>query len=382
MEKAIVYKIEYWALGKLNALIEKYNKRSAKLNLQPLNFTVNTVVTMVKGEEKKHLEVSFEGDPARIAGWEFLGTIQHAESGNILRSVPGKEISESFRTVKPHCEHCAKYRARKDTFVLVKEEVTKQVGRNCLRDFLGHDPSMALALVDMIRELSEDSDSARGQRIVQPIELLEMAAAMANQIGFSKDTPGMAWNYLFMDKDLREQIKAGKMPDIRVDDAARETAVLAVEWLAQAQMNNFLSNVKAASTMTYITRREATLAAWTVGAYLKAMETDKLAQNKEKFAQAKHIGKIGERLDLTLTLLMVRTIGMTDMGQSLVLYKFQTAENDVVTWLTAANIDAEIGETIKARGTVKQHREYEGVPETSLSRVTVSKRDSETAVQS
>lgn len=156
---AIVYKIEYWALGKLSAMIEKYNRRSVKLGVAPLKFSVQTIVTMVKGEEKKHLEVSFEGDPAKINGWEFLGTIQHVEGANILRSVSGREeLPEAFRTVKPHCEHCEHKRSRKDTFILKSEDTFKQIGRNCLRDFLGHDPSTALALMDMIRELSKGSE--------------------------------------------------------------------------------------------------------------------------------------------------------------------------------------------------------------------------------
>jgi len=380
--KPIVYKIEYRALGKLNSLIEKYNNKSAKLGTAPLEFSIKTLSIFKNEIERKHLEVSFTGDPARIDGWEFLGTIQHAETGNILRSVPGKEISEAFRNVKPHCEHCAKYRARKDTFILTKEDVTKQVGRNCLRDFLGHDPSTALALIDMIRQLSEESEG-HYPRMVQPIELLEMVAAMANKIGFSKDTPPLAWNYLFMGPKLAKQIREGSMPHITVDAEAQKTAKLAIEWLATAEMNSFLSNVKTASTMPCITQRESTLAAWTVGAYLKAVESDKLAQTKAQLRreellknkaigkESKHLGVVGERLELTLKLVLSRKMGPGFYNGTTILYKFITKEGSYVTWFTGSNLELEEGDQIVVKATIKEHKVYQEVCETAVTRLTV-----------
>jgi len=402
---AVIYKIEYWALGKLTAMIEKYNRRSAKLGVPPLKFSVQTVEKIVKGEEVKYLEVSFEGDPAKINGWEFIGTLQHAEGVNILRSVPGKEIPETFRTHKPHCEHCAKYRTRKDTFVLHKMStetipgveplnVYKQVGRNCLRDFLGHDPSTALALMDMIRELGQSSEGSSGPLMVQPLELVQMAAAVANKIGFSRDSAQEAWNYLFPSKELRQLVRKGKAANIKVDEAAKELAQRALAWLETATMNSFLSNVKAAASLPYISRREATLASWVIGAYLKEKEQEKLAQTKaqlrrekmleekELFGRSVHFGTVGERLEMNLTLLMERNIGADAMGATLVLYKFLTDAGNIVTWITATSLDVEVGKSFKAKATIKQHREYQGIPETAVNRLAVSKRDEETVAVS
>jgi len=397
MEKAIVYKLEMWALGKLNDLIAAYNKRADKLGVAHIEFDVVTKSEVRNGEVKQWIEVTFTGNPLRVNGWEFLGTLQHAETGNLLRAVPNKEIPESFRTVKAHCEHCAKYRLRKDTFVLAKDSgggltTYKQVGRNCLRDFLGHDPDMQLRLLDAIFTLSEGEGSSGWKQMVTVHEALDMVAAVALEIGFAKGSPLTAWSYLFKSPETAKQIREGKMKDIRTSDKSKQLMVRALRWLDdQENATGFIANVQAAVDMKYLTYREINLAGWAIGAFLKAEERELLTQtkaqlrreeiikNKEKYAQAKHIGTVGERLDLTLSLLMKRNVGLTDMGDQLTLYKFQTAENDIVTWLTTANVDAEVGETVKARGTVKEHRMYEGVPETALSRVAVSKRDSEIA---
>jgi hypothetical protein len=385
-----IYKIEYWALGKLNATIERYNRRAIKLAQKPLEFDVVTKIEIDKdGDEHRWLEVSFTGDPAKVGGWEFVGTVQHTETGNLLRSVPGRpEIPEVFRTVSPHCGHCDKNRVRKDTYVLNQGENFKQVGKNCLRDFLGHDPSIALALMDMIRECNDaDSESfSMGKLSAQPADVCAMAAAIANNIGWNKENAANVWNYLFPRGDFAREMQKGRIPRIVVTPADVELAETAMDWVRVSQKNNFLSNIEATLNMKAVGWREYKICAWAVGAYLKDMESEKLAQTKaqikrdqvlkrkEQFAQSKHIGVIGERIKARLVMLQSIKVGssMNNCDVPLVLYKMQTEDGNVVTWLTAVHVSVDDGQTFEAKFTIKGHRTYEDVLETSVSRITIN----------
>jgi hypothetical protein len=390
MEKQIIYKLEVAALGKLNELIEKFNKKAVKLGNSPIVFSVEKKSTTKNFKLSEHLEVTFVGSPLRVSGWEFLGTIQHVPTGNILRSVPGHKIPDSFRNVSPHCQHCEKIRTRKDSFVLSKDNgsVYKQVGRNCLRDFLGHDPDMQLRLLDVIWQLSTEEGRSSWPIAVTNAELLNMTAALALKTGFDRSTPSTAFNYLLPSSDHSKLVREGKLPDIKVTQEAIDLAKRASEWLAIEVVNNksgFISNVYAAASMQVITLREVNLCGWAIGAYLKQVETDKMRKaqvdqrksENEALKGSVHIGIVGQRTEMVLKLIMDKRIGTNDNGDTLHLYKFTTLEGNVVAWVTAVCLQVQENQTFTAKVTVKAHKEYNGVKETSVNRLVVQ---NETAI--
>lgn len=158
------------------ARIEKLNKRARKLNVEPIAYTVNTE-KMVKYVADEHgvrrdvlvkvFEVSLDIPEIKLGGWSFVATIDHTEeAGNIVRVAPSFDgvLSSEYRTCAPNCEHCRINRVRNETFIVrnvVSGEI-KQIGRSCLKDFLGHDVASFLARCEMIAlasEAAEDSES-------------------------------------------------------------------------------------------------------------------------------------------------------------------------------------------------------------------------------
>ena len=83
---------------------------------------------------------------------------------------------------------------------------------------------------------------------------------------------------------------------------------------------------------------------------------------------SKHFGSIGQRLDLTLTVL--KTIPITDKFTTKTMHIFSTPEGNIATWTTTTKT-LEEGMTFAARGTVTAHEIYKREPQTRLSRVTV-----------
>ena len=138
-------------MGKLAARFEKLSRQVARLvkkgyQAAPVTFEVLEVVAVPMPDRALDLicnRVSITGETPRIAGWTFLATLQHLEGGTILRAVPTDSDEQSsklasYRNADAACDHCHTDRRRVDTFLVGSDAgETKQVGRQCLRDFLG-----------------------------------------------------------------------------------------------------------------------------------------------------------------------------------------------------------------------------------------------------
>ena len=378
MEKSVVYTIEKWAHSKLLALVEKYNKTAKKLQVEPISFTIVEVTKSVKGKEVEFLEVSFVGAPLIVNGYKFIGTIQHLDGVNLLRAVPGNDIPESYRTASPVCAHCETQRQRKDTFIVQNESgETKMIGRNCLRDFLGHNPAQQLALLDMIRDLFNGERNERYPAMATVSSFLNMTAAIALHSGFSRATPSDAWNYLFPSPDFLKQLREGKFPDIKTSEESKALAERALAWVNATTEGGFLANVKVAANLQGVTHREMVLCGWAVGAYIKNVEKEKMmaikindkAAKNAALAGSQHVGTVGQRVEMTLKLILVKRIS-TQMDECN-LYKFVTPEGNVVTWFTGVNLEIKDDETVKVKATIKSFRVYEDIKETAVNRLTV-----------
>jgi hypothetical protein len=150
------YTIPAQNLGRLEESLEKLNKKAKKLKTPAI-----TLKILERREVKRQdwtglltwLEVYYlvevEGvEPVKEGGWEFLATIQHLESGNIVRKVPGTDEidTKAYRHTPPHCDHCKQTRDRKDTYLVKSGEgEIKQLGKTCIKDFLGHGDPEAIA---------------------------------------------------------------------------------------------------------------------------------------------------------------------------------------------------------------------------------------------
>ena len=100
--------------------------------------------------------VDVQGQGIKVEGFNFLASIEHhadpEDPGghkNIVRSLDRTyDLALRWRTEGPCCDHCGTYRKRNDTF-LVSEDATGnvlQVGRTCLGDFLGRDPTQIITV--------------------------------------------------------------------------------------------------------------------------------------------------------------------------------------------------------------------------------------------
>lgn len=164
-------------LDGLKASFVKLARKAAKLGLQAPTLTemgeefhpLLDEQNRPTGEMIRYVVVEVSGETPRLAGWTFVATLEGMEGEVMVRTVPGQYVPTRYRNHDTcrNCDHCNVYRARSETFVLVNEGGEyKQVGRQCLADFLGgqnpHLLAEAAGFLCTAMELAEAAEEGGG----------------------------------------------------------------------------------------------------------------------------------------------------------------------------------------------------------------------------
>lgn len=350
----------------------------------------NTKFEYVK-VERVYFFVEILGAAPVLPDWEFLGTLEHHAGGNIIRAVPGFDVPESYRVGGQACAHCQTVRARKNTFI-VRNKVSgdvKQIGRNCLRDFLGHVSPQQLGLFAETLETLElcgaPGGGGSGERSVDTLRFLEMAAACVLKFGFVSRAAAQAyaekseghgrltptssetWENLFPSPERR---KSGGV--ITPDAAACRLAQDALNWARAGGAGNsdYGHNLKITLSLDYLTPKHAGIAASAIGVYQKHLGTLAAREAKAKYgANSNHFGEVGKRDVFTLTVIGEHVFESA-WSESLVLFRMQDRFGNLAVWFTGSG-NLEIGKTYDVKATVKRHDKYKEINQTVLNRITV-----------
>jgi hypothetical protein len=143
--------------------LEKLAKRAAKLGMT-ITWSLGAWTPAVVGYERdvdgmiaipkvpiyaNQATATLTGETPKLpGGWTLVGVIELLEGNVLLRNVPGETMPVLYRDAARAtlCEHCNTKRNRTATFVVRDEAgAHKQVGRQCLADFLGHVDPHALS---------------------------------------------------------------------------------------------------------------------------------------------------------------------------------------------------------------------------------------------
>jgi hypothetical protein len=396
----------------LDERIAKLNKRARKLGCPEivLNVTGSEDIPIHgEGSQSKTivgyrriLFITVQGAAPKIAGWEFIAVIEPTfdeegnSLGNILRNVPGAQhtVPEQYRTAGNQCDHCHTARRRLETFVLANDAgETKQVGRNCLVDFLGHtNPETYCSYAEILmdaRDLcigSEDEEYFGVRQVDRFVaeEVLQLAACAVRVIGWRSKATARLYDTLSTSDDVLEWIYA--KPKERAEwktpllpsDEDKATATEIVAWLETLQnrtdLNDYMYNLSVLGKGAMFTTKNFGLACSAIPTYLREKEREiNKRKQYEDYKNSQYVGTVGKRDRFELTLVYMREFesdfGVTHM------HKFRDESGNVFIWF-ASNIywnpvkkqDIDLGDTVTLYGTVKAHEEYDGIKQTKLSR--------------
>jgi hypothetical protein len=400
------YRIPAQNVESLKGKIADLQKRQAKIakkgqlqDVDPITLVVGEKIWVtapdqinesLPGAKRAYYLCTITGKAPKLAGWEFIATLQHEEAGTILRTVPTVEIQESeldpYRTAPPACDHCKAKRRRNDTFI-VRQDVTgivKQVGSSCLADFLGTlNPHHIAALAELIALAGSVADEYEGwgigsgpavfdlpaflafaSRAIRADGWVSRTAARATGAQATADT---AWGAMTCPDTLKVK-KEGLYPeatDVQLAQAALEWAEVRLNDADQG-LSDYEHNLQVVVNGNIATQRLAGLAASILSYYER--EQGKALEVAQAQALG-HFGTIGEKVTWTFNLVGVFS-AQTQYG-TLNIHRFQTLEGQVAVWKTTS-IRLDPG-TYTVTGAIKAHDIYKGIPQTVLTRCKATK---------
>lgn len=363
------------------------------------------------GRVERWFGVTVQGEAPRLpGGWQFVATLtplpqEGGEAVNLIQTVPGMECPAEY--AKPHsvgrCDQCNTKRYRKETFVAQNAEgETRAVGRNCLKDFLGHsNPERLASWAAWLCELDTvcGGYSERGGRAVETYTLEDYLTSVASVVavrGFlgttrARDeggTPTVSWVALLNDPnpfgEVSKRERAELISEIKdkVDtETVREQVQAAIKWALDMDVDammerggdSYLLNLALLARAGFVGRKTAGLAASMPTAYMRAM--DKLKESAARPA-SQHIGTPKVREDFVVR--VERVIITEGYYGSTYIYKLTgntmagaaDLVNDI-TWFATNEADMKEGGTYHIKATVKEHGDYNGRPQTVVNRAKV-----------
>lgn len=344
----------------------------------------------------KFIQLDVNGT-AIVNGWEFIAALDYTKNGNIIRNISGEEIPERYRKAKPICEHCKTNRYRKYTFLVKNTETgeLKQVGKGCLKDFThGMSAEMAASYVSMFDTLIQGDAPWDGCGIKEYIPLQEYLAYVYEtfrRFGWKNasdpdSTASRAYGYWeashriasdFCSEYLKDEMN---QEEFNIEsDRVRNFVKEAVTWASHLEdVSNYEHNLKMISNMEYITFKMRNLAASIIYAYEKEQKKRKAKEKRmtnERGSISKHQGKIGERLTISVKEAFCLSVWESPFGTTK-LYKIIDIYGNDFIWKTTKGLSINFMENGGILiGTVKEHSEFNNVPQTVLTRCQYAEKE-------
>lgn len=434
------YQIPLENMEELTSRLSKLNKRAAKLNCPPIKMMITgeeTIkpdlskiictryfkpqqkpLTCEKQRETGNVDcrdcdlvppirqvtnIEIYGIAPSLGGWDFLGTItelpsrDNSETLTLINTVPGVVDDLSRYRNKPiMCEHCYSHRYRKESF-FVKNQRTgqiKQVGRQCLRDFLGHqDPhaiaawAEALGAFDLV--VSGYSGGGFGQSPYHDLkEYLGWVCGAVNRFGWLSSgkaneeggtpTALVAWREWQEYKHIK--------PEDRwypTKEDLQEAAIL-YDWtqtlldLPEEDCNDYILNLRVIAKSDVVIHKTKGYAAslWIAHKMQQAREEEKKRKAAQVFCN-EWVGKIGDKITFEARV-TARIPCETQFGIAF-LNKFLDEKGHILTWFQSGGSKAELEEnsvytikgTIKDQSVYHSDRTHQDYYETQLTRCKV-----------
>ena len=385
------YQILACNLVVLEEKFKKLEKKAKRLGLKTPTFEVKRYIPEVKQDPilraiegvndiPAKYEIELHGEFPKLAGWDLVGTVEHTEFGNILRTIPGRSMNPAYREQAPTCDHCETSRARKETFVVINtdSQEIKRVGRSCLKDYLGSSLERIVYSAMILRTFSELEDEeyqsggtrASGMEIV---EYLAKCVAVIRTEGYylSKTKAQVSGGMPTSEVASQELFASPKDVTIETLPEDRTEALRLLNWISSAPANSeYEQNLKIISKMFLIQAKHRGYVASIPAHYRRQEEREEQqkVELKEK-AKSEYFGTEGKRENFKLTL-DKKFFFDTEFGR-MAIYKFKDESGNTAVWKTGSYASIEDGETVEVRATVKEHKEYRSEKQTVLSRLSV-----------
>lgn len=323
--------------------------------------------------EYEFIEIKVTGSAPQISGWQLLARVELLGAGeNLVHSVPGtsETPAKEYRTHSGHCDHCNSLRRRNDVYVLTDGIKQIAVGRSCLRDFLGiDDPKAIVNRAQFFEELRNIADedmigSFGAYGYFDFDEVLSISAAYIRKIGYISKAKQEETGYETTGQSVLGSMRGLIGYEIETTDADRYWATKTKEYFQSTSEfdNQYMENIRVLMRQDLVKKEHVALIASSVITVQRALTP------KEEVKESNFVGLEKERLKgLELALEKVIFLGHGSFGPSY-LHLMKDACGNVFSWITGNKVEVAEGSNIKLDATVKQHKLYNGIKQTVLTR--------------
>lgn len=379
-----------------------YGNKADKLNI-PYDVVEVGMVTLKEpcGETEREcliLSVNFD---IKVNGWQFIASIDHLDTGNIVKSaVSSITLPEKYRTAKyTTCDHCHTSRYRKQTHIVYNENTKefKQVGSSCLKVYTGLDVTNIVAFADLFNAISSynggedmrdfldyggffDSDKYLNVR-----DEICLAYDIVNIYGYEKKSSktstvsrvaeledyfnGYIAKYQPKKYRAMKETFGTKGMKFYSDESYKKADEIIKYVLSQKVTNDYMNNMHVLLENKTVERKYRSFIVSAVAVYNKGLEIEKEYQQKHVVDMtSKHVGSVGDRLNITIKSCICVTSWETEYGTTYI-YKFIDVNDNIYTWKTTKVVKNDVSSVI---GTVKTHNDYKGIKQTELTRCKVA----------
>lgn len=325
-------------------------------------------------------DVTITGEPPRYQGWRFVAAVDAVEGGTILRYPPGSTSQVSNDQIRAgECDHCHTTRDRRSTVLVAHDDTGQvlQVGRSCLKDFLGHSTLPVFLTTDEVANTL--GGGLTGTAAAWDVHsVLTYAAAAVEAFGWTpasaaehgrvptRDVVRLALTGGRGADQLRDQLAPhlseaiARAPQIRTDLLAGLTGDSGYE-----------ANLATVLRGESVEARHLGLAVSAITAHQRlSADRARETSRREAAETVDYAGTVGEKVTLTGTVrTAMRVDGFTYRSPDQVLLVVDCgAAVAKMTTSAAWAYPLKVGDPISVTGTVKTHTEWNGIKQTVLTR--------------
>jgi hypothetical protein len=324
-------------------------------------------------------------------GWEFVASLEHTEEGNITHNIGGQDLPAQYRDCEPWCDHCQLRRNRKDTFVVVDpQQQYRQIGRNCLAEYLGVDGTIYANMAEIYYSASETAEASSGDSwggtgpwldYLEPYlshvaEVISIKGWLSRKI--ARDCEAERGHFVPSTSDIAlRHMHPGpyeKHVDRLYDEPtgkSEELAKAAIEWCenlpdSEVENSEYLHNIRIIARRGIIGAKQYGFAASIVSGYQRSL-TDALNREREAKERiiSQHVGTIGKRDSFVVVVEKVLALE-SNFGSSH-LHMMKDDKGNSLKWFSTGKV-FDIGVPLLIKATPKKHDEFKGIKQTILSR--------------
>lgn len=371
--------------------IESYQHKFNKYNFGHIEFQISDpyVINIDNKKTIQVVDIDVTGE-YKISGWVFVASLEwvpEAGTNLVMRVDSTLEIPKRY-LMSTDCEHCHSNRDRKYTIVIYNEKNKefKQVGRQCVKDYIGADVEDYLSYLSLFTSMTQWFNSlpkdsyGKEDSAFKVDDILAQTFEEVNHFGYVSQQTITNWYdrngydcdicplektssqvYKIMNKVTGYASYELVRPAYEITNETWDNVKNIKHFVEELVDNSdYIHNLKTIFKSEFVDNSKLGIVVSAVGYYLR--ETAARVE-AEKESTSEYIGDVGNKIEFTANPVVVSS-SQNEYGVSF-LYKFIDNGN-VIMWRTGKYLDPEIKYTIKA--TIKEHSDFRNVKQTVVTR--------------